>query len=103
MLLLSSFEFNASNKFLKKGDVAQLARALDWQSRGRRFESDLLHKCHRYTTLTFKPSRNRRFFLYGRDEFRMFLLHRTYSKDSNILGSYLAVLDFSTNKRITYD
>jgi hypothetical protein len=31
------------------GDVAQLARALDWQSRGRRFESDLLHKCHRYT------------------------------------------------------
>ena len=25
------------------GDVAQLARALDWQSRGRRFESDLLH------------------------------------------------------------
>jgi len=33
----------------------------------------------------------------------MFLLHRTYSKDSNILGSYLAVLDFSTNKRITYD
>jgi hypothetical protein len=28
---------------LKKGDVAQLARALDWQSRGRRFEPDLLH------------------------------------------------------------
>jgi hypothetical protein len=26
-----------------KGDVAQLARALDWQSRGRRFEPDLLH------------------------------------------------------------
>ena len=26
------------------GDVAQLARALDWQSRGRRFESDLLHE-----------------------------------------------------------
>ena len=26
-----------------KGDVAQLARALDWQSRGRRFESALLH------------------------------------------------------------
>ena len=25
------------------GDVAQLARALDWQSRGRRFESALLH------------------------------------------------------------
>jgi hypothetical protein len=25
------------------GDVAQLARALDWQSRGRRFEPDLLH------------------------------------------------------------
>ena len=24
---------------------------------------------------------------------RAFLLHRTYSKDSNILGSYLAVLD----------
>ena len=28
----------------------------------------------------------------------MFLLHRTYSKDSNILGSYLAVLDlYSSN------
>ena len=27
----------------KNGDVAQLARALDWQSRGRRFESVLLH------------------------------------------------------------
>ena len=26
------------------GDVAQLARALDWQSRGRRFESALLHQ-----------------------------------------------------------
>ena len=25
------------------GDVAQLARALDWQSRGRGFESHLLH------------------------------------------------------------
>ena len=25
------------------GDVAQLARALDWQSRGRGFESLLLH------------------------------------------------------------
>ena len=26
------------------GDVAQLVRALDWQSRGREFESHLLHK-----------------------------------------------------------
>gem|GEM_PF-4091008 len=26
------------------GDVAQLARVLDWQSRGRRFEPDLLHQ-----------------------------------------------------------
>jgi putative endonuclease len=26
------------------GDVAQLARALDWQSRGRGFDSHLLHK-----------------------------------------------------------
>jgi hypothetical protein len=37
-----------SIKFLKSytkypGDVAQLARALDWQSRGREFESHLLH------------------------------------------------------------
>ena len=32
---------DAVNK--SNGDVAQLARALDWQSRGRRFESDLLH------------------------------------------------------------
>ena len=28
----------------KNGDVAQLARVLDWQSRGRGFESHLLHK-----------------------------------------------------------
>ncbi len=28
----------------KIGDVAQLARALDWQSRGRGFESHLLHQ-----------------------------------------------------------
>ena len=26
------------------GDVAQLVRALDWQSRGREFESHLLHQ-----------------------------------------------------------
>lgn len=26
------------------GDVAQLARVLDWQSRGRGFEPHLLHK-----------------------------------------------------------
>jgi hypothetical protein len=30
-----------NNPFL--GDVAQLARALDWQSRGRGFDSHLLH------------------------------------------------------------
>ena len=29
---------------IHNGDVAQLARALDWQSRGRGFESLLLHK-----------------------------------------------------------
>jgi hypothetical protein len=29
---------------LKNGDVAQLARVLDWQSRGRGFEPHLLHK-----------------------------------------------------------
>jgi len=28
----------------------------------------------------------------------MFLLHRTYSKDSNILGSYLAVLSIRSAK-----
>ena len=28
---------------IKNGDVAQLARAFDWQSRGRGFESLLLH------------------------------------------------------------
>lgn len=30
-------------KITKIGDVAQLARALGWQPRGRRFEPDLLH------------------------------------------------------------
>ena len=40
------------------GDVAQLARALDWQSRGRRFESALLHSL--YQALTDK---SRCFFL----------------------------------------
>ena len=49
-MLLSSITFVyllASSVYIKmveKGDVAQLARALDWQSRGRRFEPDLLHK-----------------------------------------------------------
>ena len=28
---------------MSHGDVAQLARALDWQSRGRGFDSHLLH------------------------------------------------------------
>ena len=32
------------------GDVAQLARALDWQSRGRRFESALLHSLYQALT-----------------------------------------------------
>jgi hypothetical protein len=39
------------------GDVAQLARALDWQSRGRRFEPDLLHnpddKCQVFFMFNF--------------------------------------------------
>lgn len=34
-------------KNYKIGDVAQLARALGWQPRGRRFEPDLLHKQNR--------------------------------------------------------
>lgn len=29
--------------WLLKGGLAQLARALGWQSRGHRFESDILH------------------------------------------------------------
>ena len=33
--------FNYDGNF---GDVAQLARALRWQRRGRRFEPDILHK-----------------------------------------------------------
>jgi hypothetical protein len=32
------------------GDVAQLARAFDWQSRGRGFESHLLHYEHQALT-----------------------------------------------------
>ena len=36
------------------GDVAQLARALDWQSRGRRFESALLHFYNEALTLKRK-------------------------------------------------
>ncbi len=35
----------------KNGDVAQLARALDWQSRGRRFEPDLLHVMETTTSI----------------------------------------------------
>ena len=38
------FSINNHYEYLHyKGDVAQLARALDWQSRGRGFESHLLH------------------------------------------------------------
>jgi hypothetical protein len=33
------------------GDVAQLARVLDWQSRGRGFESHLLHVVNQALTL----------------------------------------------------
>ena len=36
---------NSKIIFYNNGDVAQLARALDWQSRGREFESHLLHIC----------------------------------------------------------
>jgi hypothetical protein len=32
------------NKLLNNGALAQLARVLDWQSRGHRFDSDMLHK-----------------------------------------------------------
>ena len=28
----------------KKGELAQLARALAWHARGRRFDSDILHR-----------------------------------------------------------
>ncbi len=34
---------NIETNIVNKGDVAQLARALDWQSRGRGFEPHLLH------------------------------------------------------------
>ena len=36
---------------MKIGDVAQLARALDWQSRGRGFESHLLHFDYQTVTI----------------------------------------------------
>ncbi len=42
-LLLKSIKRLVDTIITANGDVAQLARALDWQSRGRRFESDLLH------------------------------------------------------------
>ena len=38
------------------GDVAQLARALDWQSRGRGFESHLLHKAVRRGSLPLRTA-----------------------------------------------
>ena len=43
-LLLFAAISKEINTFVSEiiGDVAQLARALDWQSRGRRFESALL-------------------------------------------------------------
>ena len=34
--------------FHDKGVLAHLARALDWQSKGDRFESDMLHKKNLY-------------------------------------------------------
>ncbi len=36
-----NYFFNFANSF---GALAHLARALDWQSKGDRFESDMLHK-----------------------------------------------------------
>ena len=36
---------------LINGDVAQMARALDWQSRGRGFESHLLHFDYQVVTI----------------------------------------------------
>ena len=30
--------------FLKRGGLAQLARAFGWQPKGHRFDSDILHK-----------------------------------------------------------
>lgn len=35
---------NSFNFATSKGALAHLARAFDWQSRGGRFESDMLHK-----------------------------------------------------------
>ena len=37
------FAFAKSDDTILNGDVAQLARAFDWQSRGRGFDSHLLH------------------------------------------------------------
>ncbi len=34
----------ARKEFLKSGDIAQLARACDWQSQGQGFDSPYLHK-----------------------------------------------------------
>jgi hypothetical protein len=36
----------AVRKFKKYGELAQLARALAWHARGRRFDSDILHKAY---------------------------------------------------------
>ena len=30
--------------FLTEGELAQLARAFEWHSKGRRFDSDILHE-----------------------------------------------------------
>ena len=40
---LKEVENSITPIFTRIGDVAQLARALDWQSRGRGFDSHLLH------------------------------------------------------------
>ena len=34
---------------LKSGGLAQLARAFDWQSKGQRFDSAILHKSNKET------------------------------------------------------
>jgi hypothetical protein len=33
-----------SQKYYCEGGLAQLARAFDWQSKGRQFDSDILHQ-----------------------------------------------------------
>lgn len=75
--------------FLTDGELAQLARAFEWHSKGRRFDSDILHERERFEN----PSRS---LLFALDQSHFW--SRTFSERKISFGGTLFFCNLDPEK-----